>query len=418
MKLSLAAAGIFLLSCGVLAIREDEQVVILSGDTQGYLSPCGCTTPMVGGIRRRAAAIRKLTAPGRTTLLENGGLVEGFGRQDQMKAETIVQGMAELGVSAINVSASDARLGSGMLLELSQLSGHKMVSLSVEHPEDHAFASMIRSGPFLVGGVCDTPGSLAGILGARAVSVDEAVKSLVEAADESNVKPVLMLQGGHDAAVRIARANPRLALIQYSSIGDPPGRLEVVGETAIATNGEHGKHIVRLLFREGRFSGYQSVALGPQVRDDPTIGRYYAAYLKRVREEKLLEALPRRRTQGYSGSWACMPCHQAAGHIWKLSSHRSALSTLEKDGHDADPDCVNCHVVGLESTRGFRSRSATPQLAGVGCENCHGPGLSHVRNPSGSKLSRVSARACAGCHNPLNSPNFDFTEYWRKIVHR
>ena len=112
MKLAVLAVGLAGLAVGVFALQgADEQVVLLSGDTQGYLSPCGCSSPMMGGIRRRASVLRSLTTPGKTTILENGGFVETAGRQDQLKAETIAESMASLGVSAMNLGPMDAGWG-------------------------------------------------------------------------------------------------------------------------------------------------------------------------------------------------------------------------------------------------------------------------------------------------------------------
>jgi hypothetical protein len=419
MKLIPAAGAILGIVGGWLSLQSSgEHIIILSGDTQGYLSPCGCTAPMIGGIRRRGSAIRNLVAPGSTTILENGGFVTGSSRQDQMKAETIVQAMAELGVTAINMGPSDARLGRGMLLQLSQLSESRLTSLSVKAPEDLALTSSVANGPFLVGGATDAPRELAGPLSAEPVALEAAVGGLVDEARAANLKPILMLQGSKGAAVRLAKAFPSLALIQYSSGGSPALALETVGSTGLASTGEHGKFVVRLSYRDGQFSGYRAVALGPALRDDPVTSRLYATYLRRVKAEKLLEKLPRVATPSFAGSWACTPCHTAATRIWKKSLHRHALETLEKAGHDRDPDCVSCHVVGLSSTKGFRSRNFTPALADVGCESCHGPALAHVARPRAVRLSKIGSKECVGCHNPQNSPNFEFDAYWRKIVHR
>src|SRR4051794_23568395 len=73
--------------------------VILGGDTDGYLSPCGCTSPMTGGIRRRASAIRALSGSQRPIILENGGLINGNGPQDEMKARTLAKALASVGVT-------------------------------------------------------------------------------------------------------------------------------------------------------------------------------------------------------------------------------------------------------------------------------------------------------------------------------
>jgi len=402
---------------GLAAMQsEGKRVVVLSGDVQGYLSPCGCSSPMMGGIRRMASVVRSLETSGQTTFLENGGMVDGVSRQDEMKAETLVQTVADLDVAAVNVGLADARLGPGSMLQLSQLSDDKLISLSLAHPRDHNLGDTVVSGPFLVGGATDSGTSVATILGDTPVALDASVKSLVDAAGEAGLKPILMLQGSRDTAVALANRFPGLALIQYSSYGEPPQKMEMVGRTVLATTGDRGKHIVEFVYRDGRFTGYRSMALGPEYRDDPDASRYYAAYLRRVTSEKLLDKVPRAVTPAYAGSWACISCHPAAGRVWKSSGHRHALSALQDQGHALDPDCVSCHVTGLASTKGYRSTRSTPQFAGVGCESCHGPALAHAQNPS-TRVPKLTEAACTGCHNTLNSPNFDFATYWPKIKH-
>jgi hypothetical protein len=269
----------------------------------------------------------------------------------------------------------------------------------------------------LIGGAAEGTG-VSTALGNSPVPLEKAVELLLAGANHDELIPILMLQGSHDTAVRLARTYPKLALIQYSSAGDPPERLEYVGTTALATVGEHGKHIVRLAYDGGTFRDYKSIALGPEIKDDPAASRYYSAYLRRITSERLIDQIPRTETAAYVGSWTCAYCHAAASHVWKGSGHRFAFQTLAKLGHQADPDCVSCHVVGLTSTRGFRSMAATPELAGVGCESCHGPGRTHSLQPVAAKLPSIGEKACVGCHNPLNSPNFDFQAYWPKIAHR
>ena len=112
-----------------------------------------------------------------------------------------------------------------------------------------------------------------------------------------------------------------------------------------------------------------------------------------------------------------MRCHQAESKVWRESKHASALKTLQSDGHDKDPDCVGCHVVGLDKVKGFESREKTPTLADVGCESCHGAGRIHAMRPRKNNAPIASVEVCTTCHNPQHSPEFDFEKYWANIAH-
>ena len=122
----------------------------------------------------------------------------------------------------------------------------------------------------------------------------------------------------------------------------------------------------------------------------------------------------------FAGAEACRTCHAVAFSQWQKSAHAGALVTLEKKQLHENAECVSCHVVGWHDKGGFVSRQASPWLAGVQCENCHGPRRRHVADPLASTkgaLRGSAAGACAACHNATHSPTFDFDSFWKRIAH-
>lgn len=97
---------------------------------------------------------------------------------------------------------------------------------------------------------------------------------------------------------------------------------------------------------------------------------------------------------GYVGTAGCK-CHKLEIADWEISRHNKKLFDLLKPGKkrvekkkaDLDPDkdyttdkkCLKCHTTGYEKSGGFVDLATTPDLIGVGCEMCHGPG-SEYRN--------------------------------------
>jgi len=108
----------------------------------------------------------------------------------------------------------------------------------------------------------------------------------------------------------------------------------------------------------------------------------------------------------------------------EATRHHGAQARIAgRDPARADlPECVACHVVGAGYVGGFRSLAATPHLGEVGCESCHGVGGDHAAK--GGRGYGVLAgfpeswrATCVGCHDPSNSPGFDFTAGMAKIKH-
>lgn len=130
----------------------------------------------------------------------------------------------------------------------------------------------------------------------------------------------------------------------------------------------------------------------------------------------------------YIGSKICATCHKSEMEDWKRSAHGKSMDLLvagKRSGpkHKAavDPDkdysrdekCLKCHSTGFKKEGGFVDVSSTPDMGGVGCEECHGPG-SDYRNIHNDKMldfksAEVRAagqlyaskgdKVCEKCHN-------------------
>lgn len=419
MKLFLLCGGLATIAFGWVGQKAggDDVVVIVGGDVHGYLSPCGCTKPMMGGIRRRATAIRNMTSGKRALVLENGGLVGNVARQDEMKAETLAEALRFIQVDAIHLTTAEGALGRGMVEALARLSGSKVTSASVENTRAMPVAPFIVADGFLIGGVTVDAGPLARHLEDHPVLVQDAVEGLASQASKRKLPLVLMVGGGEADARAVASLAPQAKLIVYSSTGDPPKAPIAVGDQMLVTPGEHGKSFVRLWYAQGKFQAYGVVTLTPEFTDDAKVVSVYRRYLDRVRDERLLEKLPRTKGQAFAGNATCGTCHSEAMLAWEKSRHAGALHTLEIEGHDRDPDCTGCHVVGLDSEKGFRSRLLTPHLTDVGCESCHGAGANHSVDPAKFPMPKAGEASCRPCHVKDHSPEFDFATYWKKIEH-
>ena len=105
------------------------------------------------------------------------------------------------------------------------------------------------------------------------------------------------------------------------------------------------------------------------------------------------------RPNEYKGNEHCAACHPLEYTSWHMTHHSVAWATLERDGSQADPECVGCHVTGHQEPSGWDGQPRT-KLVDVGCEACHGPGGPH----DGTTTAPLTT--CVGCHDDKHSIAF------------
>jgi len=149
----------------------------------------------------------------------------------------------------------------------------------------------------------------------------------------------------------------------------------------------------------------------------------------------------------FVGSQKCKMCHIKEWKSWSETKMAKAFEALKpgqaadrKRGVGLDPEkdytkdeaCVPCHVTGYGKKGGFTSIEATPDLAGVGCEVCHGAGGTYLQKEHMSLQNKefkkadlvavgltdtITAEQCKGCHNsksPFVGPDYVFDFEARK----
>ena len=172
------------------------------------------------------------------------------------------------------------------------------------------------------------------------------------------------------------------------------------------------------------------------IKDDPELldsFRSYDAAVKELFFRNLELKKGHLKDSPFLGNQVCAGCHSKSTAVWEKSRHSSAFATLENLGKHFDPECLECHVVGLkpwvasknsseevlkfEGKRGFLSLELTPHLSNVQCENCHGPARDHLVNSKIKPAEHNPSSVCVECHHGSHSPLFEFEKYWQKIKH-
>jgi len=126
---------------------------------------------------------------------------------------------------------------------------------------------------------------------------------------------------------------------------------------------------------------------------------------------------PGKKEAAFVGNESCRECHDEAFPVWEASKHAHAYETLEAVGKQFHLDCIGCHVTGMNQPGGVCRIDRVDGRKDVGCESCHGPGSLHADSPTSENIvTKFNERSCRGCHDPENSPHFEFSLYLPKVL--
>ena len=160
--------------------------------------------------------------------------------------------------------------------------------------------------------------------------------------------------------------------------------------------------------------------LDSKVVDHGATGALVDGALTAIDELPPLAQKPAARDTPYLGTAACRGCHQEAFSQWNGTGHAKAWHTLSLEKRANDEECFACHVTGAMDPRGPQTPDeVVPQLRGVGCESCHGPGEEHLKGtPTADTMSMPTEETCVACHDGVKDEGrFDYESYHPKVVH-
>ncbi len=405
------------------ADRKPDVALLLSAQQQGYLQPCGCSRPQLGGLARRYNFLQTLLKDRGWPVVpvDLGDVADGQkhrGPQALLKYATSMEALKRMGYLATGIGLHEAELSLFDALGAFALNSPQPRVLATNlQGKDENFAGMVQStatsggkdaavkvgvvaivGPSVAQGIAKQDASAK--FAPTAQELPKALKQLEK--DKADLR-VLLYQGSIEEAKSCVGRFPQFHVVLCPTREEEPSdRPERVGDTLVVGVGHKGRYVgvvgaYRTKAKPGFELRYQLVSLGeayetPEGKEAANpIMTLMEDYAEKVHKENYLAQYTQRKhplqveyaDAKYVGSESCKECHEHAYEVWKKTPHAHAyhsLETAKRPGlRQFDGECIACHTVGFGYQAGFKSEKESPLLKDVGCESCHGPGSLHAK---------------------------------------
>jgi hypothetical protein len=216
-----------------------------------------------------------------------------------------------------------------------------------------------------------------------------------------------------DTEINQPGLEPQLKTLKQNKRAELVTRRQALLTAPVAAVGDQDSFTVRFVPLES------SLPSDPQVQAvvnayDADVGKMNLEWAKAHGQDC---PAPAKGESAFVGNSACAECHAESFPVWEGSKHHQAWKTLQDVGKQYHLNCTSCHVTGWQKPGGVCRLDKVVGRENVGCESCHGPGSRHVEDPSTTNIvARPGQAVCVTCHNPENSPHFDFATYLPKVL--
>ena len=395
--------------------RPDTITIFFTGNELGALKPCGCSGGQLGGLDRRPAIFDRVPEEQRL-IIDTGTLVESEGDQDRIKFNIIIQAFAMLGYDLVSFSEKDLEIirnyfGSlddiSSILNIITPAGPSGLNAPAKFTQRFILQNQTIDVSIATIDVNSTPIEFIGEAYFSPSNDDEAQSQLVNILILNRCDPELI-----DS---IAEKIPAVDCLVCPAESDEPMIIGDPNNKPLAFSmGRKGRYISKLHIDTTQTGdkpklSFEVKAVTEDLIPDEHLINLYKDYQQIVKEQNLLDfpRFPMPEGLHYAGSESCADCHQFAYIEWMSKPHADAYATLEEVGSQYDPECVKCHVVGIDYESGFLSELKTPLMKDVGCEVCHGAGSKHNADPNEINMPIAEPNSvCDNCHTPEHDGNY------------
>lgn len=417
------------------AARQTITIFFTSNEL-GSMKPCGCSGGQLGGLDRRYAVFNAVS-PQNRLIIDTGSLVEETTAQGLIKFGIIVQAYTQLGYNVVNLTGQDILVArdAGFLDGL----GSAFNCITAGSSDDIKMPAKFTRTFTLNGSSVEAVVAAAETEGQIARLPDLLASS---AGSHLAVKILILNQADAKTIATVAKMELVDLLIVPTQSDEPTLVGDVNNSPLVISAGRIGKYVGKIQVRFDRARQkprlvFSSVPVTEDIPQYQPLVELYKDYQRLVKDANLVERYPRfvlPDNLEYVGSKYCKLCHDYEYDKWMTSKqvfipglskqaspdsrHAGAFATLEKVGSEYDPECIVCHVVGMQYQTGYVSPRKTPEMKDVGCENCHGPGSEHLRSLGAIETSGPIS-TCSDCHTAEHSGEYasNQKQYFEKIVH-
>jgi hypothetical protein len=374
---------------------------------------------------------------GQVALVDNGGFFPETDAQQDL-AWFLMDAMKLLGTDAVGLGERDLRFGVAYLR--SQLKRTQLPMVCSNLLDKRSRKTLVS--PYVIKKIGSVRVGFFGLIGDQmnlgpakdSLQVEEPLATARRIVPEMRKKGaevvVLLAQLGKVPGEDLVSAVDGIDAVIIGHNAPMLQKGRTVKNTVACYGGEQGQYVCRtdlaLDAKRQKTGGEASaVMLGAEFADKPEILKLVKSFedgfneklrkvdAERVKQQSVITTEP--STDHFIGAEMCVRCHKEAGDQWKTTSHSLAWETLVHAKKEAAAECVPCHVSGYGQPGGFRAAAATPQMANVQCESCHGMGTQH--DAFAGKGAGVAEQTCTQCHNKDNDADFDFQRDLAKVVH-
>jgi hypothetical protein len=428
--------------------QKPDAVIVLTGQTFGYLQPCGCSRPQTGGLERRAQFIESLKAKGWPVAgVDLGDLYPetvALSEQGKLKYKATMNALRDMGYVAVGIGQTEIKadligLLAAYALQKEQrpfvLAGNAcgVVQGKLVAREKHFPIPPGATRPLVdqieVARVGEVSVGVAGVVG-KAIrdenvkqkwdteldftDAKKAIEGARDAIKQHAAKPqlnVLIFQGPSGDAARVAADFPEFQIVLCRSDSDlPPLKPQCVNHkneppTFVVQAGHRGQYVYVIgAFKKAKGGFDLHYQLVPMGEEHITPGTEEEA----LKRNKALQALGTYAKDVKAAN--LLPQYPRNPHPAQI--HAAALKPPVKLTYVGTDACKECHAAEFNKWKAVPHSQAMATLEKVAkrpnlrqfdgeCVKCHTVGFDHTSGYVDEKATPLLRDVgCESCHGP------------------